>query len=93
MPLLNDYHELTLAAHYMPALVNNDYTGLDDAEAADLDAFMRDYWALPDATLGDIDFDTHFGFDEVSGLFGDCLTVKLYFTNETAPHQLALELN
>ncbi len=91
---LNDYYELTLAAHYIPALVNDDYTGLSDAEAADLDAFMRDYWKLPDATIGDIDFESHLGFDEVSGLFGDCLTLKLYFTNHALnPQQFALELN
>ena len=43
MQRLNDYYELTLAAHYLPALINADYTGLDDNESADLDAFMRFY--------------------------------------------------
>jgi hypothetical protein len=83
MPRLNDYYELTLAAHYLPALINADYTGLDDTEAADLDAFMRDYWKLPDATL-DLppDSEHYFAVDEVSGLHADCYTCRLYFTNK-----------
>ena len=91
---LNDYYELTLAAHYLPALFNNDYSGLDDNEAADLDAFMRDYWKLPDATLDITDKEISFEVDEVSGLHADCYTCRLYFTNYAlAPQQYALELN
>jgi len=87
MPLLNDYYTLTLAAHYLPALFNADYSGLDDREAADLDAFMRDYWKLPDATLDFTDVrygrqETQFAVDEVSGLHADCYTCRLYFTNK-----------
>ena len=95
MPRLNDYYELTLAAHYLPALINADYSGLDDDEAADLDAFMRDLWKLPDATL-DLPSDTepHFAVDEVSGLHADCYTCRLYFTNHAlTPQQHALDLN
>lgn len=94
MPLLNDYHELTLAAHYIPALVNADYSGLDDDEAADLDVFMRDYWKLPDATLDITDKETYFAVDEVSGLHADCYTCRIYFTNHLLnPQQHALDLN
>ena len=80
--LLNDHYELTLAAHYIPALINGDYSGLDDDEAADLDAFMRDYWKLPDATLDITDKEINFAVDEVSGLHADCYTCRLYFTNK-----------
>ena len=94
MQRLNDYYELTLASHYLPALVNADYTGLDDTEAADLDAFMRDYWKLPDATLDITDKEISFEVDEVSGLHADCYTCRLYFTNYAlAPQQYALDLN
>ena len=87
MPLLNDYYELTLATHYASALINGDYSGLDDDEAADLDAFMRDYWKLPDATL-DLppDEEHYFGTDEVSGLKADVIDFRLYFTNKELDH-------
>jgi hypothetical protein len=99
MPILNDHYTLTLAAHYLPALFNGDYSGLDDREAADLDAFMRDYWKLPDATLDFTDAhygrqETQFAVDEVSGLHADCYTCRLYFTNHLLnPQQHALDLN
>lgn len=94
MQRLNDYYELTLASHYLPALINADYTGLNDDEAADLDAFMRDYWKLPDAALTFKGDETHFAVDEVSGLHADCYTCRLYFTNHSlTPQQYALELN
>ena len=95
MPRLNDYYELTLAAHYLPALVNADYSGLDDDVADDLDAFMSDYWKLPDATLDlPSDAEPHFDVDDVSGLHGDCYTCRLYFTNHAlTPQQHALDLN
>jgi len=87
MPRLNDYYELTLAAHYLPALFNADYSGLDDREAADLDAFMRDYLNLPDATLDlPMDAEPYFGTDEVSGLHADVIDFQLYFTNKELDH-------
>ena len=94
MKRLNDYYELTLAAHYLPALINSDYSGLGDDEAADLDAFMRDYLKLPNAALTFQNDETHFAVDEVSGLHADCYTCRLYFTNHALnPQQHALDLN
>ena len=94
MQRLNDYYELTLAAHYLPALINSDYSGLDDSEAADLDAFMRFYNRLEDMTIDIIDEEPHFAIDEVSGLHADCYTCRLYFTNHALnPQQHALDLN
>jgi hypothetical protein len=94
MPLLNDYYELTLATHWIPALVNLDYIGLAGNEENDLDAFMYDYWKLPDSTFAVHDFHPHFAIDEVSGLHADCYTCRLYFTNHAlTPQQHALELN
>jgi len=79
---LNDYYRLRLASHYASALINGDYSGLDDSEAADLDAFMRDYWKLPDATLDlPADSEPYFYVDEVSGLLAEVLDFRLYFTN------------
>jgi hypothetical protein len=85
--MLNDHYILTLATHYASALINGDYSGLDDDEAADLDAFMREYWSLPDATL-DLppDAEPYFGTDEVSGWKADVIDFKLYFTNKELDH-------
>ena len=87
MPILNDHYTLTLAAHYASALINGDYSGLDDDEAADLDAFMHDYWKLPNATL-DLPMDAYpyFGTDEVSGWHADVIDFQLYFTNKELDH-------
>ena len=81
----NDHYELTLAGHWLSALVNGDYTGLEDNEAADLDVFMYDYWRLPDALFSIVDDTNRLAIDEVSGLLADCYTCRVYFTNkETA---------
>jgi hypothetical protein len=95
MPLLNDHYTLTLCTHYASALINGDYSGLDDSEAADLDVFMRDYWNLQDATLNlSPDSEHYFGIDEVSGLYADVIDFQLYFTNHLLnPQQHALDLN
>ena len=86
--MLNDHYELTIAAHYASALIYGDYSGLNDDEAADLDAFMRDYWKLPNATIDLLpDAEIYFGTDEVSGWRADVIDFQLYFTNkETADH-------
>lgn len=83
----NDHYEITLAAHWLSALVNDDYTGLEGNEGADLDAFMYDYWRLPDALFSIVDDTNRLAIDEVSGLLADCYTCRVYFTNkETADH-------
>jgi hypothetical protein len=94
MPLLNDFYEETIAGHYLSALINNDYSGLSDTEAADLDAYMTHYDSLPDMTIGIVDDEPSFAVDAVSGLHADCYTVRFYFTNHAlTPQQCALDLN
>jgi hypothetical protein len=95
MNRLNDYYELTLAGHWLSALINGDETGLTDDESADLDAFMREYHSLPDLTISTSEDDeSHFAIDAVSGLHADCYTIRFYFTNHALnPQQTALELN
>lgn len=91
MNCLNDYYEFNLAGHYLSALINADYTGLSDDEAAELDAYMMTFNALPDLTVDCIDDEPSFAVDAVSGLRADCYTVRFYFTNH--PQQQALDLN
>jgi hypothetical protein len=94
MQRLNDYYEETIAGHYLSALINADYTGLSDDEAADLDAYMTHYNALPDLTISTDDDEPSFAVDAVSGLHADCYTVRFYFTNHAlTPQQHALDLN
>ncbi len=94
MNRLNDYYEMTLAGHWLPALINGDETGLTDDESADLDAFMRPYYALEDMTIDIAEEETHFAVDAVTGLHADCCTVRFYFTNHAlTPQQHALDLN
>jgi hypothetical protein len=94
MNRLNDYYEFNLAGHWLAALINADYTGLSDTEAADLDAYMTHYDSLPDMTIGIVDDEPSFAVDAVSGLHADCYTVRFYFTNHAlTPQQCALDLN
>jgi hypothetical protein len=94
MNYLNDYYEETIAGHYLSALINADYTGLSDDEAAELDAYMIALSKLLDLTVSCIDDEPSFAVDAVSGLHADCYTVRFYFTNHAlTPQQHALDLN
>ena len=62
-----------LAEHWLPALINGDYSGLEDGEVAELEAWAAanpcDHYS-PGADLG-------FTRDDVSGLLADCVEVDL----------------
>lgn len=94
MNRLNDYYEETIAAHWLSAMINDDYTGLSEPEAAELDAFMLTFAALPNLTISTADDESQFAVDAVSRLHADCYTVRFYFTNHALyPQQHALDLN
>ena len=94
MNRLNDYYEETIAAHFLPAIINADYTGLSDPEAAELDAFLMTFCALPDLTISTADDEPSFTVDAVTRLHADCYTVRFYFTNHAHyPQQQPLDLN
>jgi hypothetical protein len=94
MHRLNDYYEETIAAHFLPALINDDYTGLSDPEAAELDAFLMTFCALPDLTISTADDEPSFAVDAVTRLHANCYTIRFYFTNYAlTPQQHALDLN
>jgi hypothetical protein len=93
MQRLNDYYEETIAEHFLPAIINADYTGLSDPEAAELDAFLMTFCALPDLFIT-TDDEPSFAVDAVTKLHADCYTVRFYFTNHAlTPQQHALDLN
>jgi hypothetical protein len=72
-----DYFAYTIASHYAPAIINDDWTGLEDYEVAELEAWMDevsnkvDHWVV----MNDVGFCT----DEVTGLKSDCVTIYGYF--------------
>lgn len=83
MPTLNDYFEFDVAEHFLPAIINDDYTGLNDEETNLLHDFLsqaKGYslatWAIDDNSSNFIDCD-------VTGLFSSCYKVKLHFFNSS----------
>lgn len=63
-----------IAAHFMPAIINGDTTGLEAGEEKDLDAFL--HWV--GVGVWDCDDEPQFVRDEVTGLWADCVKAKFY---------------
>ena len=73
-----DHYEYAICIHWVSAIINDDYTGLDDNEEADLRAFL----ATHEQRGGHWDVDSEepfFAVDEVSDVYADCVTVRQYF--------------
>jgi hypothetical protein len=69
-----DIYSYILADHWISAIVNCDYSGLEDNEIKQLDIF------LSDQPFGHWEIDSEEGFfaiDEVSGLYANCFECKL----------------
>ena len=79
--MLNNYYEFTIGAHYAPAIINEDYSGLDDIEAITLDNFMDEYYRLQNATFDIPNAESEFSRCEISNLMADCITLKIHFTD------------
>lgn len=79
--MLNNHYEFTIGAHYAPAIINEDYSGLDDVEAVTLDNFMDEYYRLQNATFDIPNADAEFSRCEISNLMSDCITLKIHFTD------------
>ncbi len=66
-------YDYTIADHWSPALINGDYSGLDDDEIQALENFMSDlpsawgHWDIPD------DY-PDFRVDDVTGYFANCVS-------------------
>ena len=72
-----DHYEYNVASHYASAIINNDWTGLDDSETAELQAWLED--VLKKAEHLDVHEDAGFCRDEATGLMADCVTIRAYF--------------
>ena len=79
---MKDYYIFTIADHYASALVNGDYTGLNDAEEKELNEFLahlkREY-GTSNLVLTDYyaENEGDFNRDDVTNLWANCLQFNL----------------
>jgi len=78
-------YTFTLADHWLSAIINGDYTGLEDHEVEALDDFL-DYlpkhyhYKAPMHGIWDVIGDEgHFARDEISNLHANCFECTLTF--------------
>jgi len=78
-----DHIEYTIGEHFLPALINGDYSGLEDSEIEQFDDFLRgagaDYPAASSGHWAVEDDGENFTRCEVTNLFSRCAIVRLYF--------------
>ena len=80
-----DYYEFNISTAYLPALINDDYSGLNDEDIIILNEWLSDiceldgvkdnvgYWAY------DNDYESDFRRDDVTGLYADTMPIKYMF--------------
>ena len=79
---MKDYYIFTIASHYASALINGDYTGLNDAEEKELNDFLahlkREY-GTSNLILTDYyaENEGDFNRDDVTNLWANCLQFNL----------------
>ena len=70
---------ILIAGHYLPALINGDYSGLSDTDETDLDTWFEEYKEPGSTYIFDSsDEESEFARDCVTGLHADCYTVKVF---------------
>jgi len=73
-----DYFEYKIGEHFMSAIINDDFTGLDDSEEETLNEWLENndmrasHWAIEDDS-------ENYCECEVSGLVNRCVVARLYF--------------
>jgi hypothetical protein len=82
--MINDYYDFSIAGHFLPALINGDYTGLDDTEAKQLDQFV-DQWQHLSGTFDVLPTGTDFKTCDVCSQYAEVHDVRLYFYNDKLP--------
>jgi hypothetical protein len=82
--MLNDYYEYTISETFSSALINQDPSGLDDNEERQLDTFLESATqGLIAATFVIEDGEPNFERCDICDLHANCVTLRLYFHNET----------
>ena len=78
----NDYFEYTLAGHFVSALINGDFSGLNNDECIQLDDWHDSTRQNSFSNVFDVvEDETSFKVCEVCGLFAECYTVRQHFYN------------
>ena len=78
-------YNYTLADHWLSAIINGDYTGLEDDEVQTLDTFLADlpkhfHYKTPMIGVWDVIGDEgHFARDDISGLHANCFDCTLTY--------------
>jgi hypothetical protein len=73
-----DYYEYSVCSHWLSAIINCDFTGLEDDEHQQLNEWLQkneqrgSHWDCDEDSL-------QFAIDEISGLYADCITLRQYF--------------
>ena len=73
-----DYYDYTIGQHFLTAIINDDYTGLDDEEHALLNSWLEDnemrasHWTT-DGESSDL------SRCEITGMLSNCITTRQYF--------------
>ena len=66
---------VTIAGHWLPAIVNDDWSGLTDDDCEQLEEYLK---GQPVGMMVEcVEFDC-FARDCVSGLMSDCVEVEIY---------------
>ena len=80
-------YDYKISAHFASAIINGDYSGLQDSEAAQLDQFMAglpNHYHHKTKTIKHfdlVDYDQYPDFNrcEITGLHSDCLDFRLTY--------------
>ena len=72
-------HTETIGQHFMPALHNDDHTGLSDDDSKQLIDWERSLTAeIGVFTLQEKSYETDFALCEITGLMSDCIEIEIY---------------
>jgi hypothetical protein len=82
--MFNDYCDFNISGHFLSALINDDYSGLTDEEAMQLDQFV-DQWQHLSGTFDVLPTGTDFKTCDISNAFSEVYDVRLYFHNDKLP--------
>jgi len=88
---INDYFEFSIAGHFLPALINDDYSGLDDIEAMQVNQFVDQWQNLPLATFDVQPTGTDFKTCDICNAYAEVHDVRLYYHNDKLPEGWTLD--
>jgi len=80
-----DYYKYRISAHFGSALINDDWTGLNEADTTALCDFLESVIKLKGHfDLVDWESEGFFGVCDITGLYSDCMDVRFYFPIEAS---------